>query len=134
MTRVLVFGGRDYNNESRVYRVLDAAVKRLGLSYVIHGDATGADELAKLWAIDRGIGHREFKADWNDLTQPGARIRERPDGSRYDANAGPRRNQAMIDQGRPDLGIGFPGGKGTRDMLERCRRAGIQPYLIDWEG
>ena len=134
MVRILVFGGRDYFNERRINQVLDAAVERLGLSEVIHGDAEGADELAKLWAIDRGIPHREFKAAWNDLTQPGARIKERRDGSRYDANAGPRRNQAMIDIGRPKEAIGFPGGAGSRDMLKRCRAAGIEPYLIDWDG
>lgn len=134
MVTVLVTGGRRYDNEGRLYQVLDAAVLRLGLTELIHGDATGADELAKFWAIERGIGHHEFKARWDDLTQPGAEIHTRKDGSRYDAKAGPRRNQQMLEQGRPRHVIAFRGGDGTRDMIRRARAAGVEVFLIDWKG
>ena len=31
----------------------------------------------------------------------------------------------MIDRGKPDLVIAFPGGRGTEDMVTRAERAGI---------
>jgi hypothetical protein len=39
--------------------------------------------------------------------------------------AGPIRNQRMIDEGKPDLVIAFPGGRGTADMVSRAKKAGI---------
>ena len=32
----------------------------------------------------------------------------------------------MLDEGKPDLVIAFPGGKGTADMARRAREAGIE--------
>lgn len=134
MTRLLVFGGRDYRDIRRVQEVLDAAIERLGLTVVVHGAAPGADSLAAEWAASRGMPDDPYPADWFDLSHPNARIKRRRDGLKYDASAGVRRNQKMLDEGRPDVAIGFPGGKGTRDMLSRCRAAEIPVYLIDWKG
>jgi hypothetical protein len=36
------------------------------------------------------------------------------------------RNQAMLDYGKPDLVVAFPGGKGTADMVRRARVAGVK--------
>lgn len=41
--RVLVTGGRGYENAVEVQRALDSVVGRYGLPTVIHGGATGAD-------------------------------------------------------------------------------------------
>lgn len=134
VTTIAVTGGRTYSKRARVYQILDAAVKRLGMTELVVGDADGLDRLARAWARERGFPMREFKADWNDLTQPGARIRTRRDGSKYDANAGPRRNGEMLRQGRPSKLIGFPGGDGTRDCISQARRLAIEVLLIDWDG
>jgi hypothetical protein len=32
----------------------------------------------------------------------------------------------MIDGGKPDLVITFPGGRGTADMVRRAEKAGIE--------
>jgi hypothetical protein len=39
--------------------------------------------------------------------------------------AGPIRNQRMLDEGKPDLVVAFPGGRGTADMIRRAERAGV---------
>jgi hypothetical protein len=135
MAVVMITGGRDYANERRVYQILDAAIPRLGMSELILGDCpTGLDAIGLRWATERVFPHRVFRADWNDLSHANARIRTRRDGSRYDANAGPRRNRAMVQQGRPNHGIAFRGGEGTRDAIRHLQSAGIDPILIDWEG
>jgi hypothetical protein len=105
MKTVLVCGGRDFNdweamNEALCYHASDA-------DKIIHGGAQGADNLSGQWAKAAGIPCRVFKADW----------------MKYKKAAGPIRNQRMIDEGKPNLVIAFQGGKGTRDMLNRARKA-----------
>ena len=134
MTTVAVTGGRTYSNRARVHQILDAAVDRLGMTELVVGDADGLDKLAREWARERGFPMREFKADWNDLTKPDARIRKRRDGSRYDANAGPRRNGEMLTRGRPSKLLAFPGGDGTRDCMRQARAREIEVVLVDWAG
>lgn len=81
---------------------------------VIEGEASGADTLGREVATELGIPVLPFPAQW----------------SRYGRAAGPIRNQQMLDEGRPDLVLVFhhnlETSKGTRDMLNRARRAGIE--------
>jgi predicted Rossmann-fold nucleotide-binding protein len=44
--------------------------------------------------------------------------------------AGPIRNQQMIDEGKPDLVIAFPGGAGTHDMMARATKANLQQIWV----
>ncbi len=76
---------------------------------IIHGLALGADLMAEDWGIRYALNIRRFKADWDT----------------HGKAAGPIRNQQMIDQGKPDLVIAFPGGRGTADMVAKTREAGI---------
>lgn len=110
--RVLVCGGRDYND----WRYIDWVLQRMrscGLTNIIHGDARGADTWAKEWAMAEHIPEIPFPAKW-----------KRPNGTR-DLQAGHKRNQQMIDEGHPDLILAFPGGSGTADMIRRGREHNI---------
>lgn len=77
---------------------------------IISGAASGADTAAVDWAVVNWVSFLEFPADWKKLGYA----------------AGPIRNQQMIDEGRPDLVLAFPGGTGTADMVRRARAAGIE--------
>lgn len=123
--RILVCGGRMYGcvaddcpqdmieaenarakrERFALYRVLDAQAPSL----IIHGHAKGADEWADYWAEQRNVPHISFPADWR----------------KHGKAAGPRRNQRMLDEGRPTKVIAFPGGRGTADMVRRARAAGV---------
>lgn len=118
---VLVCGGRDYYNKTASYNALDQLHIRLfrdqkrGITLILQGGAKGADWLARQWADDRGIACREYEADWNT----------------HGRAAGPIRNQQMLDEGKPDVVVAFPGGRGTADMIARAQRAGLtvwEPY------
>jgi hypothetical protein len=112
--RVLVCGGRDYNNAKSVFEGLDMLHSYRTISAIIHGAARGADRLAGEWARTRNILTTEFPADWDH----------------HGRSAGPIRNQRMLDEGLPDLVAAFPGGAGTEDMITRARAAGIK--VIQW--
>lgn len=111
--RVLVCGGRDYDDQAAVDRVLSKLTPPPKL--LIHGGATGADALAASWAADRGIEVVVCPADW----------------VRHGRAAGPVRNQAMLDDLCPDLVVAFPGGRGTADMVRRARAAGVPVLEVD---
>ena len=115
--RVLVCGGRDYNDRDHIFNTLTRIDAERGpITCVIHGAATGADHEGMLWAQlmatvpERKITHAPFAADWHQ----------------YGNAAGPIRNTRMINEGKPDLVIGFPGGKGTANMIKQARNAGIE--------
>ena len=106
--RVLVCGGRDYRDRARAYAELDR-LPREGL-VIITGAANGADSLARDWCFARdGVEIEQYPADWKT----------------YGKAAGPIRNQQMIDEGRPDLVLAFPGGRGTADMVKKAKAANI---------
>ena len=109
MTRVLVCGGRDYANRTRICEVLDAMHGSAPMSLLIHGAANGADRMAGAWGRARGIDVQAFPADW----------------AAHGASAGPKRNELMLAEGKPDLVVAFPGGRGTSDMVRRAKAAGV---------
>lgn len=113
--RVLVCGGRDFADVDAVNRELDRIHARTPISCIIEGGARGADYLASRWSARNDISeHARFPADW---TLHGKR-------------AGPIRNQRMIDQGKPDLVVAFPGGSGTADMITRAKLAGLRVVVV----
>lgn len=105
--RVLVTGGRDYNDYDDVKATLAWVQRGYGIRAIIRGDADGADFLCGQWAELNGVPTEVYRAEW------------RTHGKR----AGPIRNQRMIDEGKPDAYVAFPGGRGTADCVARCERA-----------
>lgn len=126
MTRLLVYGGRDYAERGYLFQRLNALHAERGVSVLIEGGATGADRLARRWALDHGIPVETYNAEWDNVTRTGAAIRFNRAGKPYDAAAGHVRNQKMIDIGRPDVAVGFPGGAGTADMTRRLEKTLIE--------
>lgn len=126
--RVLVTGDREWDDELPIHAMLSGlwseATRRGDLPFVvIEGGATGADAHAGRWArvrADRNaeVKHEKYPADWR----------------RHKRAAGPIRNQQMLDTGI-DLCVAFHDdlwgrAKGTKDMVERCRGAGVQTYVL----
>lgn len=114
--RVLVCGGRAYGDSHRVFQVLDTLHREAGIDVVIEGGARGADALARSWAEHPyGCGSVEtYEADWET----------------HGTFAGPARNKRMLEEGKPDLVVAFPGGKGTADMVRKARKAGVEVVEI----
>lgn len=115
--RVLVCGGRNYDDQATVNRVLDSLLPDLQL--LIHGCATGADTCAQRWAtrkLEEGadILVDRYPADWK----------------RHGKSAGPIRNVQMLVHGKPDLVVAFRGGRGTENMVTRAIAAGVTVWRI----
>lgn len=132
--KILVCGGRDYNDYAKVESALDALMHLTGTDgdvIVVHGGATGADTLAGKWASSKGFLQKVYTPEWDDISSPGALVKYNKYGKPYNALAGPVRNQRMLDE-NPDISyvVAFPGGKGTSDMVKRAEKKGINIIKI----
>jgi len=112
--RVLVCGGRYFNDDEKVFSILNNYSQDHDFTALIHGAAKGADSAAGRWANLSSIKEISFPANWK----------------KFGKSAGPIRNQRMIDEGKPDLVIAFAGGRGTANMVNAARQAGIEVVEI----
>lgn len=108
---------------------------------LIEGGADGADRIAAEWTElepDDGIGpwHEQYPADWNVYPDtPTTAIGYRRDGTPYNRWAGPQRNARMLEEGKPDTCVAFidkplSESRGTKDMVARCRAAGVKTIVV----
>ena len=77
--------------------------------FVIAGGAKGVDTLAIEWAVVNWLEFKEFPADWK----------------MHGKAAGHIRNKQMLDEGKPDIVLAFPGGRGTSNMVKQARERQI---------
>lgn len=120
IVRILVCGGRDFKDYKGLFRVLDNIIMDRGYHendqmispnvHIIAGKAKGADTFAVDWAVINQCEFTEYPADWD----------------KHKKAAGAIRNQQMLDEGKPDLVVAFPGGVGTADMVRRAKKAGVE--------
>ncbi len=88
-----------------------------GVDVIIEGGAPGADRMSREWAR---VGHKHsadvetYEAEWDN----------------FGTMAGPMCNKRMLDEGKPDLVLAFPGGRGTADMVRKARKAGVEVIEI----
>lgn len=110
--RLLVCGGREFERWQWLSSSLDYVDDVWPLEALICGMAHGADTLAERWAKYKGIPVLEFPARWRD----------------YGRAAGAKRNAQMLQEGKPDLVIAFPGGRGTANMCALARAANVEVW------
>ncbi len=112
--RVLVCGGRDYNDAAKVEDTLNLIHESTPISVVIQGEAKGADRLGKLWARGKCIETLGCPANWD----------------MYGKSAGYIRNSYMLSM-NPDLVVAFKGGKGTANMVALSKKAGVRVIEVE---
>lgn len=83
---------------------------------IISGCAKGADSLGEDWAVVNWAGLKRFPADWNT----------------HGKKAGILRNIQMLEEGKPDLVVAFPGGRGTAHMIEIAKKAGVEVIEVEY--
>jgi hypothetical protein len=116
--RVLVCGGRDFDDVGLMISALDRLHTEKFFTVLIHGNARGADRMADAWAWCRGVPREPYEVpqgEWDELGK----------------KAGPLRNQRMLDEGKPDLVVAFPGAGGTKDLVRRAVKAGVPVHEVD---
>lgn len=122
--RVLVTGGRDYDDRQHVFCSLDRVARKHGVVCLISGHCMkfdpdtgeyvpcGADALAEEWADANRVPVMPYpvtRSEWRTLGK----------------SAGPLRNRRMVNEAVPDVCVKFPGGSGTNDCASYAHERGI---------
>jgi hypothetical protein len=125
--RILICGGRDFNSVTAFHDEMSDIIWEKGWYHsedisrphkdivIISGMARGADSLAVGYAKIHRLVLDAYPADWE----------------KYGKSAGYIRNQEMLDKGKHDLVVAFPGGKGTQMMIKLARKAGIEVIEVE---
>ncbi len=103
--RVVVAGGRDYENYKEAKKFIDFCIENIRRQYslvFVSGGCRGADMLGERYAKENGFKVERYLADWD----------------KYGKSAGPKRNKHMAEIG--DYIICFWDGqsRGTKSMIE----------------
>lgn len=123
--RVLVTGSRDWEDDERVYQLMDLEYEIIRARYgrvkpiIVQGGARGVDTAAASWAVTRG-----FMVESH-----------RPDYRKYGRQRAPHiRNALMVSLGA-NLAVGMvkDDSAGAKSTLEKAKRAGIEVHLHEWE-
>lgn len=118
MFRVIIAGGREFNNYDGLVKTMDHLLKNIyDEIQVVCGKARGADYLGERYAKERGYKIRYFPADWDT----------------YGRSAGYRRNVEMANHA--DALVAFWDGKshGTKHMIDIAKEKGLDIRIKRYE-
>ena len=141
--RVLICGSRDWpeKHQGPIVSAMAGMYAAYGPDIVfIQGGAPGADSIAKTYAdllqeSDPRVTSLTFPAKWDEHDREGkTKVPCRCAASKERClAAGPRRNQQMMDEGRPTVVFAFHdfirNSKGTKDMARRADNASVPVYV-----
>jgi hypothetical protein len=118
MFRVIVAGGREFNNYVLLANKLDVALRNKvseGVT-IVSGAARGADKLGEQYAKERGYVIDSHPADWEQ----------------FGKSAGYIRNKEMAQNA--DALMAFWDGKsrGTKHMIDLAKQHGLKVIVINY--
>ena len=120
-TRIIVAGGRNFDDYSMLKTVLDEILSKIDAPEIVSGHARGADLLGERYAAENNIPCMVFTADWKN----------------YPIKAGFIRNTQMIEyvlQHNPMV-IAFWDGvsHGTGDIIKKAENAEIERIVVCYD-
>lgn len=118
MFRVIIAGGRDFNDYLLLRETMDNLLQNITEEIVVVcGQARGADTLGEQYAKERGYRVDYYPADWK----------------RYGKRAGYLRNEQMAQNA--DALVAFWDGKsrGTKLMIELAKQYGLKVRVQRYE-
>ena len=114
MMKVIIAGGRNFNDYEFLSRVCDIVLSRQTAVEVVSGTANGADTLGEKYAYDNGLLIKKFPADWD----------------KYGKSAGYRRNSQMADYADALIAFWDGASKGTKHMIDLARRGNLKVKVV----
>jgi len=120
MFRVIIAGGRDFNNYELLQTKMDFYLQNQTDVTIVSGMAKGADALGVRYAHSKNLNIAEYPAEW-----------KRKDGS-CDKAAGYKRNLKMADNA--DALVAFWDGhsKGTKHMIDTMLKRNMPVRIVKY--
>lgn len=112
--RILVCGGRHFEDADRVHRELSHLHWCRPLTVLAHGGLAGIGPAAEAWARRAGIAVVRYPPNWEFFGRKAEGLR----------------NAFMFEDSAPDLVLAFPGGRHTADLIARARDTGVAVLVV----
>ena len=112
--KTIVAGSRGITDDAPVWAAIASCPWRDEITEIVSGGARGVDTLGEAWARDHDSPVTRFIADWDQ----------------YGGAAGLIRNGEMADYADALILVWDGVSRGSRDMLEKARSAGIKIHLV----
>lgn len=116
--RVIVCGGRSFQDKEFCFKKLDELIGSLENVEIVSGNAKGADAFGEEYALKNSLKLSVFKANWK----------------KYGKAAGPIRNREMYHYALEDnaMIIAFWDGisKGTKNMIDIASKDGADVKVV----
>lgn len=116
MFKVIIAGGRDFNNYDLLKRKCDVLLKNKSDIEIVSGTANGADKLGERYAKENGYKIKRFPADWD----------------KFQKRAGVIRNQQMAEYANACICFWDNSSKGTKWMIELANEKGLPTRVINY--
>lgn len=121
MTRIIVAGSRNFQDEGLLFGTLDRLISEINDNNIeiVHGNCRGADLIGEKYALANDLKVASFPAQWE----------------MYGKSAGAIRNTEMAKYASKANGIlvAFPIGesRGTRNMIQLAKKYGLKVYVYE---
>lgn len=117
MFKVIVAGGRDFNDYQKLERTLNCLLRdKLPDVEIVSGKARGADTLGEMYASTLGLPIKEFPADWDQFGKA----------------AGYRRNKEMAEYADACVVFWNGSSKGSKHMIDLANKYGLPVRIIKY--
>jgi hypothetical protein len=114
MIKVIIAGGRNFDDFNRLCQICDEFLQDQNNIEIVSGAYKGADLLGERYAAERNYPIKQFPANWRQ----------------YGKSAGLKRNTEMASYA--DILIAFWDGesKGTKHMIELATQVGLSVQIF----
>lgn len=115
--KIVVAGGRDFNNKEIIFRCLDSIGIKKEYT-IVSGHARGVDTIAEMYAKERGLALELYPAEWD----------------KYGKKAGHMRNHKMALVSDAVIAFWDGSSRGTRSMLNYALTNQLSIIVFDYNG
>lgn len=119
-----VVGSRSFDDYGLLEHLLDV----LQPTKIISGGAKGADSLAEKYAKAYNIPTKIYEAEWQDFSEPCKRKTGKY--GEYNALAGFKRNQQIVDAAEYIIAFWDGESPGTKDTIQRAHQSNTPIKVI----
>jgi hypothetical protein len=117
MIKVIIAGGRDFDDFNKLCKVCDEFLQDQNKVEIVSGAYKGADLLGERYAAERNYPIKQFPADWK----------------RYGKSAGHKRNTEMAIYADTLIAFWDEKSKGTKNMIDLASKAGLKVRIYNYE-